>query len=149
MLVIVFMENLFISDIKKVAILNNNIEKFDRYVLREGKYSFSLPEGWDIDSRSNNNDVIVTFNNKEDIYGSISILNNSVDNMKIYKDGKKIIENGYTWTVISKSDKKHVSKYYMRDYSEGRVLAIEFSYTEGKVKNSIKVVFDYIVNSFI
>ena len=82
MLVIVFMENLFISDIKKVAILNNNIEKFDRYVLREGKYSFSLPEGWDIDSKGNNNDVIVTFNNKKDIYGSISILNNSVDNIK-------------------------------------------------------------------
>ena len=49
MVVIVLMKNLFIKDIEKIAISNNNIDSFNRCVLGEGKYSFSLPNGWDID----------------------------------------------------------------------------------------------------
>lgn len=147
------MRNLFIRDIKKIAISNNNIEKFNKHILREGKYSFSLPEGWDIDRTNNDSkDIIVTFNNKGNIYGNISIIDRDLD--YIYKnidgniDSNKAIEEGYKWTIITASNEKIISNYYIRNYSEGKVLIIKFSYKDGKEKNSIKIVFDRIAMSF-
>ncbi len=154
MLVIVFMKNLFLEDIQRIAISNNNIEKFNNHILREGEYSFSLPEGWEIDSiNSESSHIIVTFNNKEDVYGSISILNKDVNN--IYADiegdinNSKIIKDTFEWNVITEIDGKNISEYYIRDYSEGKVLIIKFSYIEGNSKESIKAVFNYIAMSFI
>ena len=154
MFLIASMRNLFIGDIKKVAISNNNIEKFNKHELREGKYSFSLPEGWDIDSLNNDSsDIIATFNNNEDIYGSISIMNIDIDsiynNIKGNTKSIRIIEENYKWINITESNGKNISNYYIRDYSEGKVLIFKFSYTKAKEKNSIKVVFEYIANSFI
>ena len=153
MVVIVLMKNLFIRDIEEIAISNNNIESFNKNILREGKYSFSLPSGWDIDNVNNEkDDIIATFNNMEDIYGSISIVNSDIET--IYRNIKgdiissKNIEDIYKWNLIVESNEKNISNYYIRDYSEGKVLIIKFSYREGKEKKSIKVVFDYIAMSF-
>lgn len=153
MVVILLMKNLFIVDIEKIALSNNHIEVFNRNVLREGKYSFSLPKGWDIDNKNNEkDDIIATFNNKEDIYGSISIVNSDIDTIYNILKGNisssKNINDIYNWRFIVKKDKKDISNYYIRDYSEGKVLIIKFSYKEGKEKKSIKVVFDYIARSF-
>lgn len=153
MVVIVLMKNLFIRDIEEIAISNNNIESFNKNILREGKYSFSLPSGWYIDNVNNEkDDIIATFNNMEDIYGSISIVNSDIET--IYRNIKgdiissKNIEDIYKWNLIVESNEKNISNYYIRDYSEGKVLIIKFSYREGKEKKSIKVVFDYIAMSF-
>ena len=153
MVVIVLMKNLFIKDIEKIAISNNNIESFNRYVLGEGRYSFSLPNGWDIDNTNNKKDnIIATINNKKDIYGSISIVNSDMsaiyNNIKGNIISSKNIEDIYDWKFVAVSDEKIISNYYIRDYSEGKVLIIKFSYSEGKEKKSIKVVFDYIAMSF-
>lgn len=153
MVVIVLMKNLFIKDIEKIAMSNNNIESFNRYVLGEGKYSFSLPNGWDIDNTNNEKDnIITTFDNKKDIYGSISIVNSNMstiyDNIKGDIISSKNIEDLYNWRFIAESNEKVISNYYIRDYSEGKVLIIKFSYIEGEEKKSIKVVFDYIAKSF-
>ena len=121
MVVIILMKNLFIKDIEKIAISNNNIESFNRHVLGEGKYSFSLPSGWGIDIYNN-------------IKGNII--------------RSKTIEDIYKWKFITESDEKVISNYYIRDYSEGKVLIIKFSYNEGKEKKSIKIVFDHIAMSF-
>lgn len=154
MVVIVLMKNLFVKNIEEIAISNNNIESFNKNILREGKYSFSLPSGWDIDDLNNKEDnIIATFNDREDIYGIISIVNSDINT--IYKNIKgdivtnKNIEDIYNWRFISESNGKDISNYYIRDYSEGKVLIIKFSYREGKEKKSIKVVFDYIAKSFI
>ena len=153
MVVIILMKNLFIKDIEKIAISNNNIESFNRHVLGEGKYSFSLPSGWDIDNTDNEKgNIIASFNNKEDIYGNISIVNS--DMSAIYNNIKgniirsKTIEDIYKWKFITESDEKVISNYYIRDYSEGKVLIIKFSYHEGKEKKSRKIVFDHIAMSF-
>ena len=117
------------------------------------KYSFSLPSGWDIDNTDNEKgNIIASFNNKEDIYGNISIVNS--DMSAIYNNIKgniirsKTIEDIYKWKFITESDEKVISNYYIRDYSEGKVLIIKFSYNEGKEKKSIKIVFDHIAMSF-
>ena len=90
MVVIILMKNLFIKDIEKIAISNSNIDSFNRCVLGEGKYSFSLPNGWDIDNTNNKKDnIIATINNKKDIYGSISIVNSNMST--IYNNIKGIM----------------------------------------------------------
>ena len=61
------MKNLFINDIRKVAISNNNIEEFDVYLLREGKYKISLPIGWEIDDNSNSY-ININFTDGKDIH---------------------------------------------------------------------------------
>jgi hypothetical protein len=150
---ITLMRDLFIKDIKEIALSNNNIEKFNKYVLREGKYSFSLPEGWDIDSESDlNSDINISFNNMNNIHGNISIvdgdLNNLTKNITKDNDNTKVIDEDYRWNVITISENNKTNRYYLRNYSEGKVLILKFSYNRGKEKNSIKVVFDYIAMSF-
>ncbi|MGG7144042.1 hypothetical protein ACQPVP_11340 [Clostridium nigeriense] len=147
------MRNIFIKDIKEVALSNNNTEKFNEHVLREGKYSFSLPEGWDIDSESElNSDINISFSNKNNIYGNISIvdgdLNNLTKNIAKDNDNTKVTDGDYKWNVITLSENNETNKYYLRNYSDGKVLILKFSYNKGKEKNSIKVVFDYIAMSF-
>ncbi|WP_430850001.1 hypothetical protein [Clostridium nigeriense] len=150
---ITLMRNIFIKDIKEVALSNNNTEKFNEHVLREGKYSFSLPEGWDIDSESElNSDINISFSNKNNIYGNISIvdgdLNNLTKNIAKDNDNTKVTDGDYKWNVITLSENNETNKYYLRNYSDGKVLILKFSYNKGKEKNSIKVVFDYIAMSF-
>lgn len=150
---ITLMRGLFIKDIKEVALSNNNIEKFNKHVLREGKYSFSLPEGWDIDSESNlNSDINIAFNNRKNICGNVSIVNGDLNDIikSITKDNDntKAIEEGYEWNIVSLDEGKETNKYYLRNYSEGKVLILKFSYNRYREKNSIKVVFDSIAMSF-
>ena len=129
------------------------IHKENSGVSGEGRYSFSLPNGWDIDNTNNKKDnIIATINNKKDIYGSISIVNSNMstiyNNIKGNIISSKNIEDIYDWKFVAVSDEKIISNYYIRDYSEGKVLIIKFSYDEGKEKKSIKIVFDYIAMSF-
>lgn len=150
---ITLMRDLFIKDIKEVALSNNNIEKFNKYLLREGKYSFSLPEGWDIDSESDlNSDINISFNNRDNIYGNISIVNGDLNdltkNITKDNDNTRTIDEDYKWNVITLNEDEETNKYYLRNYSEGKVLILKFSYNRGKEKNSIKVVFDNIAMSF-
>lgn len=150
---ITLMRGLFIKDIKEVALSNNNIEKFNKHVLREGKYSFLLPEGWDIDSESNlNSDINIAFNNRKNICGNVSIVNGDLNDVmkSITKDNDntKAIEEGYEWNIVSLDEGKETNKYYLRNYSEGKVLILKFSYNRYREKNSIKVVFDSIAMSF-
>lgn len=150
---ITLMRGLFIKDIKEVALSNNNIEKFNKHVLREGKYSFLLPEGWDIDSESNlNSDINIAFNNRKNICGNVSIVNGDLNDIikSITKDNDntKAIEEGYEWNIVSLDEGKETNKYYLRNYSEGKVLILKFSYNRYREKNSIKVVFDSIAMSF-
>lgn len=153
MISITLMKDLFLKDIKEVALSNNNIEKFNKHVLREGEYSFSLPEGWDIDSESDlNSDINISFNNMKNIYGNISIvdgdLNDLTKNITKDNDNTKVMNEDYKWNVITLSENNKADRYYLRNYSEGKVLILKFSYNKGKEKNSIKVVFDDIAMSF-
>lgn len=150
---ITLMRNLFIKDIKDVALSNNNIEKFNKYVFREGRYSFLLPEGWDIDSESNlNSDISIAFNNRKKIYGNVYIVNGDLNdvmkNIAKDNDNTKAIEDVYEWNIVSLDEGNDINRYYLRNYSEGKVLILKFSYNRYREKNSIKVVFDSIAMSF-
>ena len=150
---ITVMSQFFVKDIKQYALANNNAEKFNRYILREGKYSFSLPEEWNIEDVNNaSSDIIVNFNKGDRIYGDISIvegnLMNSCNNITDEKDNIEVFEEGYKWNVITLNKDGYTSRYYLREYSEGKVLIIKFSYKDVREKDSIKIVFDNIAMSF-
>ncbi len=154
MLSITLMSELFIKDIRRVALENNDTKKFSKHLLREGRYSFSLPEGWDVESINNfNSDIDVNFNNNNNIYGNISIIDGDLEsfceNITKEKDSTEIFDEGsYRWNVITLRDGQHINKYYLRKYSEGKILILKFSYYNNKEKDSIKTVFDSIAISF-
>ena len=52
------------------------------------------------------------------------------------------------WNIVEVNRDNYINKYYIKQYSEGKVLVVKYSYQKGKIKNSMKVVFDKISNSF-
>lgn len=152
MLIITFMRGFFINNIKEVSISNNNIEGFTKYSLRDGRYSISLPKGWEVREDSKDEDLIINFNNGSVIYGDISIVDGELEkfaeSIDQNKKSTKTENNIYIWKVRTLEEDGNIDKYYLRNYSEGRVLIIKYSYKKNKVKNSIKVVFDMISVSF-
>ena len=75
MFTIILMSQFFVEDIKQYALSNNNAEKFNIHILREGKYSFLLPEGWNIEDINDvYSDIFVGFNKDDRILGDIKII---------------------------------------------------------------------------
>lgn len=147
------MSQFFLKDIKQYALSNNDAEKFNIHILREGKYSFSLPEGWNIEDINDvDGDIFVSFNKGNRIHGNATIidgdLKNSCNNITNEEDNIKVFEEGYKWNVITLKDNSYTSRYYLRDYSEGKVLILKFSYKDIRERDSIKIVFDNIAMSF-
>lgn len=153
MLTINGMKYLFIEDIKQVAI-SNNVEGFNDYLLSLGRYKLTLPIGWNLkENPSNVEDINVLFGDGSNINGKIIIVNGKLeDYVEEYKDLSSEIENyegyNYDWKIASKKEARNITKYYLTQYSEGKVLIVEYYYSKGNIKNSMKIVFDKISDSF-
>lgn len=163
MVVIVCMQQFFSEDAKKVALRNNGVKNFSEYKLNEGQYKILLPEEWLIEERRENigdKELEVKFNSGK-VEGYITILNKfysmkevdteifkNVSNKKHY--GYK--SNGVSWDVIDyeveENGNAFRNKCYYREYSEGKVILINFKYDDGKSKPSMEVVFEEIVDNF-
>ena len=153
MLTINGMKYIFIEDIKQVAI-SNNVEGFNDYLLSLGKYKLTLPIGWNLkENPSDVEDINVLFGDGSNINGKIIIVNGELeDYVERYKDlsSKIVIFEGYNydWKIASKNEARNITKYYLTQYSEGKVLIVEYYYSKGSIKNSMKIVFDKISDSF-
>nr|WP_286173072.1 hypothetical protein [Caproiciproducens sp. MSJ-32] len=154
MLVILGMSTLFVEDIKEVAISNNNIENFNYCLLREGSYKILLPENWIIEENQpySDKELEADFSDNKNIEGSIIILERDleevIDLVLNEEEGKILRSSNEDWNVVEINKDNYINKYYIKQYSEGKVLIIKYSYKKGKIKNSMKVVFDKISNSF-
>jgi len=163
MVVLVFMQQIFSEDIRKVAMRNNGIKDFSEYKLNEGEYKVLLPREWSIEERRENigeNELEVKFNSDK-IEGNIIILNdiNSMEELNtiVFQNlnNKKHYgyeSNGVSWNVIDYEVKENSNmfrnKCYFREYSEGKVILIIFKYDDSKYKPSMEVVFEEIVDNF-
>lgn len=153
MLTINGMKYLFIEDIKQVAI-SNNVEGFNDHLLSLGNHKITLPIGWNInDNTSNTGDTNILFGNGININGKISIVNGELeDYLEKYQDlPNEVVSlegSNYHWKIADKKEESNIIKYYLTQYSEGKVLIVEYSYNKGKIKNSMKIVFDKISDSF-
>ena len=153
MLTINGMKYIFIEDIKQVAI-SNNVEGFNDYLLSLGKYKLTLPIGWNLkENPSDVEDINVLFGDGSNINGKIIIVNGELeDYVERYKDlSSKIVTfkgYNYDWKIVSKNEERNITKYYLTQYSEGKVLIVEYYYSKGSIKNSMKIVFDKISDSF-
>lgn len=147
------MKYLFIEDIKQVAI-SNNVEGFNDYLLSLEKYKLTLPIGWNLkENPSDVEDINVVFGDGSNINGKIIIVNGELeDYVKKYEDSsnKVVIFKGYNydWKIVSKKEKRNIENYYLTQYSEGKVLIVKYCYIKGSIKNSMKIVFDKISDSF-
>lgn len=149
---IFFMSELFVKDIRKVALSNNNISTFNKYLLRE-EYEISMPSGWEVKEKAveDNKEFEIEFITKN-IDGSIFILNGEIEEAinYAYNIYGRESEEGFEmnkWNYARRVEDNKREKYYFQEYSEGKVLIIKYSYENGRVKDSINIVFDEIINS--
>lgn len=163
MFILVCMKQLFKNDIRKIALLNNEIRAFKEVDLENGKYKIVLPEKWSVNERNKNIDGVefeATVNDNNKIDGTISILDgvNDLNNIPdtIFKDVKnrkyKVYDDyGVNWHVLEYKmpyDNKYKNICYFREYSKGKILIISFHFDESQYKPSIKVAFDEVAKGF-
>lgn len=151
MLVIVVMSDLFKAKIEYVAVSNNNIEEFHEYILNEGEHIILLPEQWEINKVNKiNSNFYLEFSNKEDIVCEVRIIDGVLEDftsMLLEKKSNNLEEIG-EWNIIKVSEKSDIDKYYIKNYSEGKILILKFSYNDIKEKDGIDIVFNIIANNF-
>lgn len=162
MFTLLFMKDLFIEDIQNVALSNNNIQSFTEYKLGEDLYSISLPSGWIVENEYIESELFkAKITDGNTLFADISIISNteSVDsifnniiNEKNIDGVQSYSESAVRWNVLyyesSKKNDIYMNRCYLREYSEGKVLIIDFSLKKKDYKPSIVVVLDKIVKSF-
>ena len=150
MIIIILISNLFENKIKNVALSNNNIDGFINYKISSDKvYSISLPNGWRISETVKNNDKFyLKINGLEDILCEVEIIDGDLEKNILNQKKYYSIKNENDWKVLEVNNYNNVEKFYIKDYSEGKILILKFSYNKNKQKDSIDIVFDIIANSF-
>lgn len=152
MLAIVFMKNLFIDNIERVAFRNNNISSFEKHNLDGDNYKVSLPKGWEIEREDKNIDngvLEVIFNDSNNISGEIKIYDNinSLNLSSELGDFKNInldkVINDYDIFDFTYLE----GKCYLKRIEERKVVVVKYYYNNKKVKASIEVALDKIVKS--
>ena len=88
----------------------------------------------------------------KNIDGSIFILNGEIEEAINYayniygRESEEEFEMN-KWNYARRVEDNKREKYYFQEYSEGKVLIIKYSYENGRVKDSMNIVFDEIINS--
>ena len=73
------MSNIFEEDIRKVALSNNYVSTFKKYLLRE-EYEISMPSEWDVKEKAVQEDKEFEIEfESENIDGSLLILNGEIE----------------------------------------------------------------------
>lgn len=149
MIIIILISNLFKDKIKNVALLNNNIDKFIDYNIGTDKIStISIPSGWDIsETIIDNNRFYLKINGSKDILCEVEIINGSLDENILNQEKNYNIDKRNDWNVFNVNNYNNIKKCYIKNYSEGKILILKFSYNKNKQKNSIDTVFDFIADS--
>ena len=149
MVIIILISSLFKDKIKNVALSNNNIDKFIEYNIGTDKIStISIPSGWSISEASTNNDrFYLKINGLKDIVCEVEIINGSLEKNILNQEKYYSIGKVNDWNVFNINKYSNIEKCYIKNYSEGKILILKFSYNKNRQKESIDVVFDFIVNS--
>ncbi|MGL5347163.1 MAG: hypothetical protein ACRDA3_07420 [Peptostreptococcaceae bacterium] len=154
------MQQIFKDNIKDLALKNNNVKGFNEYAFGENKYIIVLPEKWSLEERLedvNGDGLEVNFTDNYSIKGSIEVLNEVSKNEYISQALKKSINdiktsnyryNDEEW-IVYKYDTKKLGRdfeniIYLKEYSEEKLLIVNFEVEQNKYKPSINVVFDEI-----
>ena len=153
MVSISFMSKIFAKDIRKVAMSNNYIDSFDKYLLRE-EYEISMPSEWEVKEiyeEDGNKEFEIEFKTNN-IDGSLLILNGDIEDVyseigDLYGEDAKDIFKINEWNYVKRVEDNSREKYYFKSYSEGKILIVKYSYNESKLKDSIDIVFEEIIYS--
>lgn len=153
MVSISFMSKVFEKDIRKVALSNNYVKSFNEYLLRE-EYKISMPSEWEVKEiyeEDGNKDFEIKFKAK-DIDGNLLILNGDIEDVyseigDLYGEDSKDIFKINEWNYGKRVEDNSREKYYFKSYSEGKILIVKYSYNKIKLKDSIDIVFEDIINS--
>lgn len=152
MISISFMGKIFVKDIRKVALSNNYVSTFNKYLLRE-EYEISIPSEWEVKEKPGKDEKEFELEFKaKNIEGSFFILNGEIEEVldeaySFYKEKSQGSFEIDKWNQVTAVEDNKENKYYFKQYSEGKVSIVKYSYKKGKIKDSMNVVFDEIINS--
>lgn len=165
---LLFVQNLFDKKFRDITILNNNMGKLQEYYIQDGKYSYLLPESWDVEDKVSNESNIYNVEFKDstnNIIGNIQILNSTqdintmaetdIENMVLERSkeeietlkfgDKKGIKVKYK-TKVNNGYKYINSSYYM-SMDDNEKVKMTFIVREDNYNDDMTSVFDTIVRS--
>lgn len=150
MIIIILTSNLFKDKIENVALLNNNVDRFIEYKIGNDKvHTVLLPNGWNISETSiSKEEFYLKINGLKDIVCEVEIINGSLEENILNKEKYYSIKKINDWNVFEINNHNNIEKCYIKNYSEGKILILKFSYNKNKQKESIDIVFDFIANGF-
>lgn len=150
MTIIILISDLFENKIKNIALSNNNIYEFINYKINSDKvHSISLPNGWRISETNKNNDKFyLKINGLEDILCEVEIIDGDLEKNVLNQKEYYSVKNQNGWKILEVNNYNNIEKLYIKNYSEGKILILKFSYNKNEQKDSIDIVFDIIANSF-
>lgn len=170
MMVMVFMQQFFDTNILKAALVNNNIQDVQEYSALDGNIVYKLPDNWRCETVDSNE--YITYNNKFSseemgILGYIQILNTKTTVDELIEIDKKIFNAEMVNNIKTGEEKigdtKIKSLRYDEKLSTGKIyntkayyfslennikLKIVFSASMDKYRESYETVYRYILESF-
>lgn len=170
MFVLIFMQELFNNNFKEVALVDNNVGQLKAYSYEDKNVYFSLPENWQ--SEVLKSDDYGTFkvrfkDDENNIIGYIDIISykedvmtlaqKDMDNMTLSHSEEKVetyksnnrnsIRVEYT-TKVNKGYKYNNTNYYI-PLNEGNIAKCTFIAKEDGFKDSLKLVYNVVVDSIL
>lgn len=172
MLILFTGENIFNSNLEKVALINHNIEGLNTYTALDGIITYKLPDSWDIEEKKYPGNYIIYDNNftsnSMGIWGYVQILNSNEELINIINMDKEklnqesIIQYDVTDEKIEsenvkkvvfkeKNDKGviYINTIYYKKLNEGKVVKILFNASEEKQKEDYSIIYKTIIDSLI
>ncbi|MGG5463196.1 hypothetical protein [Clostridium sp. B9] len=172
MLILVTGENMFNSNLEKVALINNNIEGLNTYTALDGILTYKLPDSWDVEEKKYPGNYIIYDNNftsdSMGIWGYVQILNVDEELANIInKDKEKIVQDKISeYKVVDenidgevvkkvvfkeKNDKglTYINTVYYKQIGEDKVAKVLFNASEEREKEDYSIIYKTIVDSLI
>lgn len=170
MIILVTGENIFTSNIKKVALTNNNIDELITYKALDGFLSYKLPDSWDVEEKKYPGNYIIYDNNfisdSMGLWGYVQIINSEgtleefiekeeknieEDEILNYEILDEKIEDNLVKKVTYKEKNDRGAIYfntiYYKELDDNKIVKVLFSAREGKEKEDYSVVYKSIIHS--
>lgn len=150
MLSLVGIQNIFIDKIENRAIINNNIDGFIEYRVEDINSSISIPKEWKVTIYNDKSDTLEFSNNDNTVIGKIEIIevtNTISEKIKGIANEKNTSMLNESWYVVKDFNDLGAKYYYIKEYSNGKLLKLTFDIKGEIYKPSITVVFDKIAES--
>lgn len=169
MVSLVVVQRFFNNKFENIAITNQNMGKLEEYYLKNGKYSYKLPESWSVEELVSSSTDLCRIDFKDstnNIIGSIQMIENDENDIKTIAEidiNNMILERNEEEVENFKSGNKkgikvkyktkvnngynYINSSYYIPMEKGERIKVTFIVKEDNYNDDMVSVFDIIVRS--